>query len=370
LARFKKILLIILTSVIVLLAALWLLIQVSPVQNWIIGKITDKLSKDLNTKIAIQKVNFSLFNKMYLQGVLVEDRQKDTILSAGEIAVNITDWFFLKKNIELKYVGLKNAYIHLQRTDSVWRHQFLLDYFSSPESKNSNNNASINISLKKLDLENITFKQTDAWLGQDMTLSLASLYIDPKNIDLNKKNIQINSLDINEPYFALKSYKQNKPHRKRTKTSPAIPPQIDTSELNWNPEKWNIVANKISLHDGVFKNDDASSTLDATAFDGQHILFSKINIDFTNVEWSLDTITANMNLSTKERSGFEVKHLIANVKVTPEQMSFKNLDIHTNKSSLSNYFSMKYSSFDAMNDFVDSVKLEGIFDKSEITSLA
>jgi hypothetical protein len=368
LARFKKILLIILTSVIALLVALWLLIQMPPVQNWLIGKITNKLSQDLKTKIAIQKVNFSLFNKMYLQGVLIEDRQKDTILSAGEIAVNITDWFFLKKNIELKYIGLKNAYIHLQRTDSVWRHQFLLDYFSTPASKNSNSkNQNINIALKELDLKNITFKQTDAWLGQDMTLSFASLYTNPKTVDFAKKIIEINSIEINKPYFALRSYKRNKPRRKRLKISPVIK-QIDSSELDWNPEKWNIVANKISLHDGIFKNDSRSEMLDSTAFDGNHILFSKINIDFTNVKWNLDTITANMELSTKERSGFEVKHFTAKAKVTPKQMSFHDLNIHTNKSFLSNYFCMKYSDFSAMNDFVDSVKLEGIFDKSEISS--
>ena len=80
-----------------MLLAIWLLIQTVPVQNWIIGKVTGRLSKDLQTKVEIKKVNFSLFDKMHLQGVLLEDRKKDTILSAGEIVVNVTDWFFFKK---------------------------------------------------------------------------------------------------------------------------------------------------------------------------------------------------------------------------------------------------------------------------------
>ncbi|HQX42851.1 MAG TPA: hypothetical protein PK779_14905, partial [Niabella sp.] len=121
-------------SVIALVITVWLLIQLPGVQNWLIDKVTSRLSKDLQTKIEIDRVDFSLFNKMKLKGVLVEDRQKDTILSAGEISVNITDWFFLKNNIELKYIGLRDVYAHLQRSDSVWRHQFLIDFFSTPGS--------------------------------------------------------------------------------------------------------------------------------------------------------------------------------------------------------------------------------------------
>ena len=83
-------------SVLSLFVLLWIALQFTVVQNWLIHKVTSKLSKDLQTRIEIKHVDFSLFNKMHLQGVLVEDRQKDTILSAGELSVNINDWFFVK----------------------------------------------------------------------------------------------------------------------------------------------------------------------------------------------------------------------------------------------------------------------------------
>ena len=67
---------------------------------------------------------------MHLKGVLVEDRDHDTLLYAGELRVRITDWFFLKDEAELKYVGLENAVVKFQRTDSVWRQQFVFDYFT------------------------------------------------------------------------------------------------------------------------------------------------------------------------------------------------------------------------------------------------
>ena len=345
---------------------LWLLIQTPPVQNWIIGKVTGRLSKDLQTKVEIKRVDFSFFDKMHLQGVLVEDRKQDTILSAGEMTVNITDWFFLKKNIELKYIGLKDAYINLQRTDSVWRHQFLLDYFTTPASNEPKKQNAISIAFKEVDLQNILVRQRDAWLGQDMTISLTSLNTDPNVVDFNKKIIDINALTINKPYFALRAYKGLKPRDTTEKAPPLV--IADSVQLDWNANKWDIRVGHVSLRNGTFKNDNDSRPLDARAFDGQHIEFAKIYADFRDVLWRMDTITTRINLSTRERSGFEVKHLIANAKVTPKEMTFKDLDIRTNESYLRNYFCMKFSKFADMSDFVNKVKMEGVFQGAEISS--
>lgn len=303
---------------------------------------------------------------MDLEGVLVEDRQKDTILSAGAITVNITDWFFFKKNIELKYIGLKDAYVHLHRSDSVWKHQFLLDYFSTPASTNKKNKNAINLALREVDLQRILVKQQDEWLGQDMTISLASLNTISKNIDFNKKNIEINSLNINQPYFAIRNYKGNRP--KRLVSQIPKPIVTDTSKVDVNNNKWKIFVSAITLRNGMFKNDHDSRPLDTSAFDGKHIEFAKIYGDFKDVKWVMDTVTASIHLRTQERSGFEVKQLVADARFTPTEMTFENLDIRTNDSHLKNYFSMRFDQFDDMNDFEEKVRMEGRFDKSEINS--
>jgi hypothetical protein len=73
---------------------LWIAIQTTPFQNWIVKKVTIKLSKDLNAKVSIKHVDFQLFDKMLLEGTLVLDRKNDTLLYAGVAKVNITDCFF------------------------------------------------------------------------------------------------------------------------------------------------------------------------------------------------------------------------------------------------------------------------------------
>ncbi|MEI9946402.1 MAG: hypothetical protein WDN26_19550 [Chitinophagaceae bacterium] len=89
-------------SLLFLILAAWIFIQTPFGQNWIVKKVTSRLSKDLHTTVEIRHVDFSLFNNMHLQGLIVEDHDRDTLVYAGEATVRITDWFFFKKSIELK----------------------------------------------------------------------------------------------------------------------------------------------------------------------------------------------------------------------------------------------------------------------------
>src|SRR3954466_13100618 len=138
---------------------LWLLVQTAPVQNFIVGKLTKSLSEDLKTEVKIGHVNLSLFDKVNLEDVLIKDRNKDTLLSAGAVKVRITDWFFLRDKIVLKYIGLENANIFLHRRDSVWNYQFIANHFSAPpdtakqqqSSIKKQQQSSIKLSLEKID---------------------------------------------------------------------------------------------------------------------------------------------------------------------------------------------------------------------------
>ena len=121
----------VLLSIFLLLVLAWGFLQTDWGQNWLVSQVTKRLSKDIKTRISIAHVDIDFFNRMNLEGVLLEDQKKDTLLAAGIVQVRITDWFFLKDTAELKYIGLENAVIKLQRTDSVWNYSFLEDYFAA-----------------------------------------------------------------------------------------------------------------------------------------------------------------------------------------------------------------------------------------------
>ncbi|MBP6687730.1 MAG: hypothetical protein KA160_07710, partial [Lacibacter sp.] len=112
--------------------AVWLLVQTSFVQNWLTRKAANWLAGELKTEVTVKNVDFALFNRVMAEGVLIKDRNKDTLAYIGRLSGNLTDWFFLKDKIELQYISLEQTQLYVHRTDSVWNYQFLIDYFSSP----------------------------------------------------------------------------------------------------------------------------------------------------------------------------------------------------------------------------------------------
>ncbi len=169
----------------------WVLIQMPFVQTWLVAKVTNRLSKGLHTTVRVRHVDFSLFNKMLVEGALVEDHDRDTLLYAGTIKVNITDWWFFKDKAELHYIGLEDATVKMQRKDSIWNYQFLADYFTQGNKKIRDTTKGLELDLKDLELDRVHFLKKDQWRGEDMDLHLGSLSLDADRLDLSGKTARI-----------------------------------------------------------------------------------------------------------------------------------------------------------------------------------
>ena len=352
-----------------LFGSLWGVLQLTPVQNWFISKVTATLSKSLKTKISIKHIELSFFNKMSIEGLLLEDRKHDTLVYAGAAKVNITDWFFFKENATLKYVALTDAVVNLNRTDSVWNYQFLIDYFSGPKKKQAAKGG-IDFDLQVLQFDNVLFNKVDKWIGQDMTVAIKKLDLKADTINFNKKQINIARLTLNAPVFTQYNYTGNKPKIDNNNLRDLVPKMPVISALQWNTGGWKIAINEIELNDASFKYDiETARGMFTDRFDGQHLQFSGITGSLKNVSFLNDTLTTDLKLKTRERSGFEVTNLQARVKFTPDIMEFKDLLLETAKSRIGNYYSMRYKNFnDDLSSFIHNVMLEGNFEKTTINS--
>jgi hypothetical protein len=347
-------------SLLFILIAVWVFIETPSGQNWIARQVTKRLSRDLQTKVSIKHVDFSLFNRMHLEGVLVEDRDKDTLLYAKDMQVRITDWFFLKKDVVLKFIRLEDAVIKFQRTDSTWRQQFVFDYFNTPSSTRKKK-AGISFDLKIIELVNVSFIKKDAWLGEDMNIRVGQLYMDAKKVDFSEKTFDINVLNLVDPYFYVTNY------TKRKNTNDANDEPNDTSRISWNSNNWKIVLDELYVRNGRFRTDKQGSPLLAH-FDGKHIDFTNINGELTGVHLLQDTIYSRLKLQAIERSGLVLRNLESDFKMAPDGMSLTNMDLQTNRSTIRNSFSMSFRDFSEMGDFIHKVKMNAIFDDADIHS--
>ncbi len=350
-----------------LIVLAWILLQITPVQNWIVTRITTKLSKNLNSKVSIKHVDFELFDKMLLEGTLVLDKKNDTLLYAGAVKVDITDWFFFKDNIILKHVVLDNAIININRKDSVWNYQFLVDYFSNPNKKTDTSKNVIKLDLKTVDLTHIKVWKKDEWGGQNALITFDKLNFATDVFDTKNKIIKIDELNLVHPLYSEYNYVGANPNL-------IIPinntlPQAATG-LKWNPKDWLIKVKNVSIQDGAFDIQSALATpSESNIFNGGHIIVSAINGNLKNAQFVKDTLSANITIAAKDRSGIEIKKLYTAYKFTPEKMEFNDLDLITNRSHIKNYYVMRYKNFDFdFANFGHAVMLEANFTGSEISS--
>jgi hypothetical protein len=345
----------------------WGLLNINPVQNWLVKKVTRTLSGNLHTTVSIGHIDLSFFNKMSIERLMIADRGRDTLLYAGTAKVNITDWFFLKDKISIKNLALDNAVVNMHRKDSIWNYQFILDYFSPPKTKKTNKKA-IQVDVNELHLTNVKFNKIDEWIGQNMVVTLDKMDLTMDKMDIPAKQLFIKDIYLGKPLFWQSDYEGKKPKVTNLTTVMAKIPVI--SAFKWNKSGWVVKLNKLQLFEGSFRN-EKFTTRDVypDMFDSRHILFSSINGDFSDVVFLNDTLKASISLNAKERSGLNIKRLESHLRFTPEFMEFKDLDLQTNKSRLRNYFSMRYNSFNKdMSSFVHSVTLEASFKEGVLST--
>ena len=334
-------------------------IQTNYVQNKLIGWVTHYLSKELKTEISIQHISLSLFNKVNLDDILIKDLQQDTLLYAGQLKCRITDWFFLKDKVEITYLGLEDARIFLNRKDSNWNYQFLADYFS-PADTTPKNKKSINLQVRKIDIKRLQLINDDRWVGQRIVWKTRALLVDIDKTDLLNNQFVVNSVYLDQPFFQLQNLEGLRPPR------PKSLPVVKDTGMYFNSGNLFLQVNNLKIVNGSVWIDDDLNKPDK-GFDEAHIDMSQLNGEIANLQFLKDTLSAGIQLSVKDRSGFELKQLKTNFRLTPQIMELAALDLVTAKSHLRNYYAMKFSDFNEdFSHFISKVTMVANFTQSKV----
>jgi hypothetical protein len=343
-----------------------ILVNFSPVQNFIVKRATNILSDKLKTKVSIRNIRIDFLNHLLIEDLYIEGRAKDTILHAGRLEVRISDWFFIKKEKPvLSYIGLHNAYAHLYRNKNSdeWNYQFIIDAFDSGPSTDTTTKKKndFEIDLKKLDIHHVRFHMDDAWVGKNTDIDIGDLQLDAEKLDLKNKKIDVNKIDVEGFAIYLDDYEGGRPPK------PKVAKLADTTAFN--PDNWNINFDKILLKNCAFnlKNDDEEPL--KGQFDPAHMNITGINLDVDGIYIRGDTLRGKItHLSANERCGLNVKELRAKVTVSSLASICEDLYLETNNSILQDYYAMHYHRFTDFNNYIMNVRMEAHFKKSNVDS--
>jgi len=348
---------ILIASFVGLLLLSYLLLLLPIVQEKIGRQIAKNMSQSLGTEFQLDGLSFSLFNRLDIKNVLIRDQQKDTLLFAQTLKLRISDLVFSNKAPILGYIGLEKAKIYLHRNSPVWNYQFIVDHFKSTDTSKSSGQQ---FDLKKIDFTNIQFIQDDEWIGA--TTKFEAKHLLANFNQFKGKKIDIEKIVLDKPFY----YTLDKPG-----LAPIIKtkkPKRPKDELYFNAAGLNIRAKKIEIVQGSIWIEYGFGQ-PVPHFDGEHIRMQNLNASIDNANFIADTIRANVKLSLKERSGFVIKKLATQFRMTPQIMEFAALSLVTNKSTIGNYYAMEYKDFNPdFRAYMHKVNMRARISKSIVAS--
>ena len=316
-----------------LLLLSYLLLLLPMVQEKIGQRIAAQMSQSLGTEFKLEGLSFSLLNRVDIKNVLIRDQQKDTLLFAQTLKLRLTDLIFSSKAPVLGYVGLEKAKIYLHRKSPIWNYQFIVDHFKSNDTSKSSKQ---NFDLKKIDFTNIQFIQDDEWIGS--TTQFEAKHLIANINEFKGKKIEIEKIILDKPYYYLLDKPGLAPIKKVKQQKPRL------NEMYFNKSGLNILAKKIEILQGKIWIEYGFGK-PVPYFDEEHIRIQDLNATINNANFVADTIKASVQLSLKERSGFIIKKLATQFKMTPQIMEFAALSLKTNNSNIGNYYAMEYKDF-------------------------
>lgn len=130
-----------------------------------------------------------------------------------------------------------------------------------------------------------------------------------------------------------------------------------------------LIAKKIKIEgaDFIYHNENIPE-LEPGVINYDNVHVKNFNTDINNFKLVDGDIRARINkLSLKEKSGFIIKNLSANVKFTPTEIEAANLDLLTPHSSIHDYYSMRFDSLADMSDYINKVRMYADFEQSLVS---
>jgi TamB, inner membrane protein subunit of TAM complex len=343
---------------VVLLIALYFVLQSAWVQNWLIQRISGYLSTELNTQVSIGHVDIAFFDHLALEQVFIADQHGDTLLYAGQLTAGLNGNFFdaLERHLEFSEITLTNAYIFDRRYFGEYRHnfQFLIDYFGG-SSGSKKAKRSFPIQVKNLRLTNINLIQDNAVSGRKLALHLPKGHIRVDQFDPNLKKADIHSVVLSGIFLKLEERpKQPMPELPKDTTAnkqPATPYIVDIDHFRLDAGHF----------DYDFWRGSPERTLPLDIFDPNHLSVRKIDFEADSLHFNgLYFNTGQLqHFSAFEQCGFGVTHGAArNWAMSDTLTALYGATIELPNTRLGDTILLKYDAYTDFLHFNNNIKMD------------
>ncbi|HSK13099.1 MAG TPA: hypothetical protein VK907_07765, partial [Phnomibacter sp.] len=316
-----------------LLLCLWVLVATPWMQQRAAEYAEHRLSKMLGTEVTVDGLRLGLLNRFSLTGVKINDRQGDTLVYVGDLRLAVTDWFPFKDIPRISYVRLDDALIKLQRWDTTWNHQFVLDIFAGGDTAASKSRP-IGLQLDIVELNRVRFERLDHWRGRLLYSGVGHMNAKGRSFDLENGRVHLDKVNLDAPEYrefrigGLWSDADSTEFWRRIDSMDALPRQPYIPD----PDPFILTADKVDITNGNlrFFNRRTRPSI-AGEFDERDIIITELQGNVRNFSLKGDTVNALVQLSAAERSGMRIASLSTRFTMHPQMMEFADLDLTTDR---------------------------------------
>lgn len=160
----------------------------SSFQTLLVKKYINSLSKKIGNNITVGSVDVSLFNKLILTDLYVEDLHQDTLLYAKRLIVDIEEFSLKEKKIRLHNIDLNHTYFNLKKykNEEGTNLSFIINHFATTDTTKSDWLFAIN----SLELNEARFNYNDENFEKIPT------GIDYKHIGLSHLDLSLDEMEL------------------------------------------------------------------------------------------------------------------------------------------------------------------------------
>ncbi|MFZ9954771.1 MAG: translocation/assembly module TamB domain-containing protein [Flavobacteriales bacterium] len=224
----------------------------------------------------------------------------------------------------------------------------------------------------KISLEGVDIKFLDSALALDgvlvkdyrgdTLLFVNELVFDIHSFGIDKHFVDSRLLKLNQGLMDIKVYKGDTINT----FSFFLSEWIDKNDTTPSPQ-WSIYSKQLALNkiDFRFSNENIAPTPNGVDFN--HLDLKNINGEICSLRFAGDSLMAKISkLSLREKSGFSLYQLNAEVKNSSKELSLQNVDISFNRSFFKGNIAFKYNDYFAYADFINKVKMKILVLKSDV----
>lgn len=177
-----------------------ILIQFPTIQTKIIQSATSFVSDKTHTKFEIEKVSISFPKSLVIEGLFLDDLNRDTLVYVGKLELNISIIELFHKKVDVSYMELNDVALKVYNSeaDSLFNYHPLLAAFS--DTSQANPDTSIKtpwiFNLGQLNLRNIRLRYQDVNGGMNVEALLQNLTLEMDEVDLVNSIYEIDNLYI------------------------------------------------------------------------------------------------------------------------------------------------------------------------------